>query len=78
METADLIALPLADRLRAMEALWDSLCRGLASDALVPAWHAEVLSARAKALDAGAEKASSWADAKKRIRENAERMTGAR
>ena len=78
METAELIALPLAERLRAMEALWDSLCRGGSSDAPVPHWHAGVLSARAKALDAGTETSSSWADARKRIRENAERITGAR
>lgn len=76
MNTAELIALPLAERLRAMEALWDSLCRSTAGDALAPGWHAEVLSARAKGLDAGTEKTSLWADAKKRIRENAERITG--
>ena len=78
METAELIALPLAERLRAMEALWDSLCRGAAGDALSPGWHAEVLSARAAALDAGTEKISSWADAKKRIRENTEKLPGNR
>ena len=78
METAELTALPLADRLRVMEALWDSLCRGAPSEAPVPGWHAEVLSARAHALDAGTEPTSAWADAKKRIRENAEKLTGAR
>ena len=78
METADLIALPLAERLRAMEALWDSLCRGTPSEALVPSWHAEALSASANALDGGTETTSSWAGAKKRIRENAEKPTGAR
>lgn len=78
METAELIALPLAERLRAMEALWESLCRGAAGDGLSPGWHAEVLGARAAALDAGAEKISSWADAKKRIRENTEKLTGTR
>ena len=36
MDTAELIALPLAERLRAMEALWDSLCRGTSSDAPCP------------------------------------------
>lgn len=78
METAELTALPLVDRLQAMEALWDSLCRGTPSDAPVPGWHAEVLSARADALDAGTESTISWADAKKRIRENTEKLTGAR
>ena len=78
METAELTALPLADRLRAMEALWDSLCRSTPSEAPVPGWHADVLNARAHALDAGTESTSSWADAKKRIRENAEKLTGSR
>ena len=78
METAELTALPLADRLRAMEALWDSLCSGTPGEAPVPDWHAEVLSARAHALDAGTESTSSWADAKKRIRENAGKLSSAR
>lgn len=78
IKTAELTALPLADRLRAMEALWDSLTRGAQSDAPVPGWHAEVLRARANALAAGAESTSSWTDAKNRIRENAEKLTVAR
>jgi hypothetical protein len=32
MQTAELIALPLAERLQAMEALWDSLCRSEGKD----------------------------------------------
>ena len=78
METAEWTALPLAGRLRAMEALWDSLCRGTPGEAPVPDWHAEVLSARAHALDAGTESTRSWADAKKRIRENAGKLSSAR
>ena len=78
MEIAELTALPLADRLLAMEALWDSLCRETPGKAPTPEWHAEVLSARARALDAGTESTSPWADAKQRVRENAEKLTGAR
>jgi putative addiction module component (TIGR02574 family) len=67
MQTADLTALPLAERLQAMEALWESLCRDAPDSVLSPAWHADVLDARAKALDSGAEPTSAWADVKQRI-----------
>ena len=43
MQTAELIALPLTERLQAMEALWESLCRDAPDDVLSPAWHADVL-----------------------------------
>ncbi len=67
MHTADLIALPLAERLQAMEALWESLCRDAPDSLLSPAWHADVLAARAKALDSGADPTSAWVDVKQRI-----------
>ena len=60
-----------------MESLWDSICSGTLGQAPVPDWHAEVLNARAHALDAGTESTSTWADAKKHIRENAEKLIGA-
>lgn len=56
MEIAELTALPLADRLRAMEALWESPCLETPGKAPAPDWHAEVLSART--LDAGTESTS--------------------
>lgn len=67
MQTAELITLPLAERLQAMEALWESLCRDAPDSLLTPAWHADVLAARAKALDSGADPTSAWADVKRRI-----------
>ena len=70
MQTAELIALPLAERLQAMEALWESLCRDAPDGLLAPAWHADVLAARAKALDSGADPTSAWADVKHRINTN--------
>ncbi|MEQ1867808.1 MAG: addiction module protein [Micropepsaceae bacterium] len=67
MQTAELIALPLAERLEAMEALWESLCRDAPDSLLSPAWHADVLDARAKALDSGADPTSAWSDVKQRL-----------
>jgi putative addiction module component (TIGR02574 family) len=67
MQTAELIALPLAERLEAMEALWESLCRDAPDSLLSPAWHADVLDARAKALESGADPTSPWVDVKQRI-----------
>lgn len=67
MQTSELIALPLADRLQAMEALWESLCRDAPDSVLSPAWHAGVLDARAKALDSGTDLTSSWIDVKRRV-----------
>lgn len=66
MQTAELIALPLAERLQVMEALWESLCHD-APDSLSPTWHADVLDARAKALDSGADPTSAWVDVKQRL-----------
>ena len=67
MQTAELIALPLAERLQAMEALWESLCKDAPDGLLSPAWHADVLAARAKVLDSVAGPTSAWADVKQRI-----------
>lgn len=52
MQTSELLALPLAEHLQAMEGLWDSLCRDAPDSVLSPAWHADVLDARAKAFNA--------------------------
>lgn len=67
MQTSELLALPLAERLQAMEVLRDSLCRDAPDSVLSPARHADVLDARAKALDSGVDPTSAWADVKQRI-----------
>jgi putative addiction module component (TIGR02574 family) len=72
MQTAELVVLPLAERLQAMEALWDSLCRD--QTLVVPAWHQEELSKRLTSLDSGEELVSPWEEAKKRIRHRAEQL----
>lgn len=73
-QTAEFVALPLADRLLAMEALWDSLCRDQTLANTVPAWHEEELSNRLDAMDAGQQVVSPWDEAKQRIRQHAEQL----
>jgi hypothetical protein len=69
MNAEQLTALPLAERLRAMEALWESLCRDAGESLPSPAWHDDVLAERARRLAAGEDAASDWNDAKRRLRE---------
>jgi hypothetical protein len=55
------------EKLRAMELLWDDLCRrseGVAS----PAWHEDVLAERKDALERGEDRFEDWDLAKKDIR----------
>lgn len=74
MQTAELVALPLADRLQAMEALWDSLCRDQTQAYVVPTWHEEELNKHVAALDSSEEVVSPWKKAKERIRHRAEQL----
>ena len=74
MQTAELVALPLAERLQAMEVLWDSLCRDQTQTPVLPAWHEEELNKRVAALDSGEEVATPWETAKERIRQRAEQL----
>ena len=75
MQTAELVALPLRERLLAMEALWESLCRDPASMQNVPTWHASVLTDSLAALESGRDNPPPWETAKVRIRAQAEHMT---
>ena len=75
MQTAELVALPLRERLIAMEALWESLCLDPARSPPVPDWHQDELTRRVAALDAGDDKVSPWEDAKNSIRQRARSMT---
>lgn len=55
-----------AAKLRVMEELWDDLCRspeGVPS----PAWHREVLAARAERVAKGEAKFQDWDDVKERL-----------
>ena len=67
-------ALPLdrmtvEEKLRALERLWEDLCRTPES-VPSPAWHRDVLEARAARLQGGRERVTNWEDAKRRIRES--------
>jgi putative addiction module component (TIGR02574 family) len=68
MASADIVDMPVAERLKLMETLWDSLCAQPASEIESPSWHGEVLAERMRRLDSGEDGVSSWKEAKERIR----------
>jgi len=57
----------LEEKLRAMEALWDDLCRRGAVP--VPQWHKDILDERQRLIDEGKAEFIDWETAKKQIRE---------
>lgn len=65
MKTADIVALPLADRLQTMEALWASMDHAAADAA--PAWHDTVIEQRLRAISDGRESFSTLDEAFARI-----------
>lgn len=67
ISTADINALPAAERVRLMETLWESLSKDADDPALTPDWHRQVLDQRAAKLAAGEEPVSNWSDAKTRL-----------
>jgi putative addiction module component (TIGR02574 family) len=56
------------EKLRAMEMLWDDLCR---NEQQIPVadWQKELLDERQRQIEAGEAKFSDWESAKKRIRD---------
>jgi hypothetical protein len=71
MTVADLAELPVAEKLKLMETLWDSLCAQSAGAVASPDWHGEVLDERLRRLAGGEETVSDWREAKERIRTQA-------
>jgi len=66
------LAIPLdkmsvEEKLRAIECLWEDLVR-TPSAVPSPAWHRDVLEARAKRLQEGQEKSIPWEEARERLR----------
>jgi hypothetical protein len=55
-----------AAKLRVMEELWDDLCHS-AEGVASPAWHGEVLAARAERVAKGEAEFREWADVKERL-----------
>jgi hypothetical protein len=68
-ETNDLGKMTIEEKIRAMENLWDDLCRH-AADKLSPTWHEGVLRQRAQAESVGEAQFIDWEAAKKRLRES--------
>lgn len=66
--TAQLDQLSTADKLQAMEHLWDDLCRQ-ANALPVPAWHGELLAEREAAVAGGHAEFRDWESEKQRIRD---------
>ena len=60
----------IAEKLRAIEAIWADLARDVESIPS-PAWHADVLNARAQRVKDGHSHFSDWEEAKSRIRKQA-------
>jgi Putative addiction module component len=56
----------LAEKLRAMETLWDDFCRREA-DVPVPSWQESILDERERLSEQGKAHFSSWEGARKRI-----------
>jgi hypothetical protein len=67
-DTLQIDRMTLEDKLRAMEALWDDLCRQ--PDAVaVPQWQKDLLDARQRLIEEGKARFSDWETARKRIDE---------
>ena len=61
--------MPLNEKLRVMEVIWDDLCRS--SDKFEsPIWHREVLEETKKRVESGQEEMMDWDEAKERLRLN--------
>lgn len=72
MSNIEIAAMPIVERIQLMEVLWDSMCSETSGVLDVPLWHRDVLAERLQKFDNGEEEISEWADAKKRIRIQAE------
>ena len=67
IDMTELKALPVAERLRLMEELWDSIDAEAADALPVPDWHRRLIDERLEALDSGASIGSSWDEVRRRI-----------
>jgi hypothetical protein len=62
----DIDQMTLAEKLQAMETLWDDLCRREA-DVPVPSWQKSILDERERLVEQGKARFSSWEAARKRL-----------
>lgn len=68
MTSIDIAAMPVEEKLKLMEALWDSLDTRSDGNVASPAWHGEVLEDRLRRLASGEETTAPWREAKAGIR----------
>ena len=62
LESAQISKMSMAERLQAMEQLWDALCRG-GGEVSSPEWHEEVLARRKARANRGGVNPARWASA---------------
>lgn len=70
MTTADIATMPVAEKLKLMEALWDSLCAQTDKGVESPQWHAAALKQAEDELATGTARFVDWAEAKDCLRRN--------
>lgn len=58
-----------AEKLRALEMIWESLCRR-PDDVPSPSWHADILRNREKRVQDGSSQFVDWVEAKRNIRDS--------
>ena len=59
----------IEEKIRAMESLWDDLCKH-ADSIPSPSWHKDILSQREDAVKKGKEKFLDWNEERERIRKS--------
>ncbi len=64
--TLPLEEMTIEDKIRAMETIWDDLCKN-DENIVSPSWHKDILKEREKAIENGKEEFIDWSEAKKQI-----------
>ena len=67
--TINLKDMTTEEKLKAMEMLWDDICRNI-PDFSSPAWHEQILKEREEGLKKGKEKVLDWNQVKKDLRDS--------
>jgi hypothetical protein len=68
MTAIDIAEMPVAEKLKLMEALWDSLSGRTDESFESPAWHEQALKQAENDLAAGAARFIDWSEAKDQLR----------
>ncbi len=68
MTAIDIAEMPVAEKLKLMEALWDSLSGRTDEGVESPAWHEQALKQAENDLAAGTTRFIDWSDAKEQLR----------